>query len=79
MKVKVNAKQLKRVDEQKESLIKCRESGVSGVKASPVKLELDLRGLNVEEALERVDKYIDDAVIAGLHEVTIIHGRVQAP
>ena len=75
MKVKVNAKQLKRVDEQKESLDKMQRVRVSGVKASPVKLELDLRGLNVEEALERVDKYIDDAVIAGLHEVTIIHGK----
>ncbi len=75
MKVKVSANQLKRVDEQKESLDKIKRVRVSGVKASSVKLELDLRGLNVEEALERVDKYIDDAVIAGLHEVTIIHGK----
>lgn len=75
MKVKVSATQLKRVDEQKESLDRINRVKVSGVKASPVKLELDLRGHNVEESLERVDKYIDDAVIAGLHEVTIIHGK----
>ena len=48
---------------------------MAGVKSSAVKLELDLRGLNVEEAIDRVDKYIDDAVIAGLHEVSIIHGK----
>ncbi len=75
MKVKVNTKQLKRVDEQKESLDKINRVRVAGVKSSAVKLELDLRGLNVEEAIDKVDKYIDDAVIAGLHEVSIIHGN----
>lgn len=75
MKVKVNTKQLKRVDEQKESLDKINRVRVAGVKSSAVKLELDLRGLNVEEAIDKVDKYIDDAVIAGLHEVSIIHGK----
>ena len=75
MKVKVNIKQLKRIDEQKESLEKINRVRVKGVKSSAVKLELDLRGLNVDEALDKVDKYIDDAVIAGLHEVSIIHGK----
>ena len=28
-----------------------------------------------EEALESVDKYIDDVVIAGLNTVSIIHGK----
>lgn len=75
MKVKVHASQLKRVDEQKESLDKMNRARVSGVKSSSIKPELDLRGLNVEEALDKVDKYIDDAVIAGLHEVSLIHGK----
>jgi len=75
MKVKVNVKQLKRIDEQKESIEKLNRVRVTGVKSSPVSLELDLRGLNVEEAIEKVDKYIDDAVIAGLHEVSLIHGK----
>jgi len=75
MKVKVNVKQLKRIDEQKETIEKLNRVRVTGVKSSPVNLELDLRGLTVEEAIEKVDKYIDDAVIAGLHEVSIIHGK----
>ncbi|NLE24611.1 MAG: endonuclease MutS2 [Clostridiaceae bacterium] len=75
MKIKVNTKQLKRVDEQKESLDRINRVRVAGVKSTEVKLELDLRGLNVEEAIDKVDKYIDDAVIAGLHEVSIIHGK----
>ncbi|MGI6621861.1 MAG: endonuclease MutS2 [Acetivibrionales bacterium] len=75
MKVKVNISQLKRVDEQKESIEKIHRVRIKGVKASDIKLELDIRGLNVEEALDKVDKYIDDAVVSGLHEVTIIHGK----
>ncbi|NLW02734.1 MAG: endonuclease MutS2 [Clostridiaceae bacterium] len=75
MKVNVHVTQLSRVDEQQKALVKMQRVGTAGVKASPIGLELDLRGLNVEEALDRVDKYIDDAVIAGLHEVTLIHGK----
>ncbi len=29
----------------------------------------------MDDATEEVDKYLDDAFIAGLSEVTIIHGR----
>jgi len=75
MKVKVHVSQLCRVDEQQSTIEKMQKVRMAGVKASPIGLELDLRGLNVEEALDRVDKYIDDAVIAGLHEVTLIHGK----
>lgn len=75
MKVKVHISQLKRVDEQKESLEKISRVRVSSVKASSIKPELDLRGLNVEEAVDRVDKYIDDVVVAGLHSVMLIHGK----
>jgi len=52
-----------------------RSSGVTGVKSGTVRTEIDIRGYNIEEAVVKVDKYIDDAVIAGLHEVSIIHGK----
>lgn len=48
---------------------------VRSVKSKSISLELDIRGLTTEEARERIDKYIDDAIIAGLHEVSIIHGK----
>jgi DNA mismatch repair protein MutS2 len=42
----------------------------------PAKLpEIDLRGLRVDEALEAVDKFLDDALLAGWKEVRLIHGK----
>jgi DNA mismatch repair protein MutS2 len=38
-------------------------------------LELDLRGQRVEQVLPRVDKYLDDAFLAGMPFVRIIHGK----
>ncbi len=40
-----------------------------------VSMEIDLHGMNVEEAIIEVDKYLDDAFLSGLQEVRIIHGR----
>ena len=36
---------------------------------------LDLRGMDAEEAMYSVDKYLDDACLGGLNSVTIIHGK----
>ena len=37
--------------------------------------ELDIRGLGSEEARERVRAFVDDAALAGLRSVRIVHGR----
>lgn len=42
---------------------------------SVTKTELDLRGVRYEDALQQVDKYIDAALLAGYHQVSIIHGK----
>ena len=37
--------------------------------------EINVIGMTVEEGLERVDKFLDDAVLAGSPEVRVIHGH----
>lgn len=44
-------------------------------KAQNVSVSVDVRGKNLDDATMDVDKYLDDATMAGLKEVTIIHGR----
>ncbi|MFC4711823.1 endonuclease MutS2 [Planococcus dechangensis] len=39
------------------------------------KMELDLRGERYEDALSRVEKYLDDALLSNYHQVSIIHGK----
>ena len=37
--------------------------------------ELHLRRLTVDEALLKLDQYLDDAFMAGLWQVRIVHGK----
>jgi DNA mismatch repair protein MutS2 len=41
----------------------------------PVTDEVRLRQLTVDEALLRLDKYLNDAFMAGLYRVKVIHGK----
>jgi DNA mismatch repair protein MutS2 len=47
---------------------------LSLARARTVPSSLDLRGARVDEALESLSRYVDDAGLAGLERVTIIHG-----
>ena len=44
-------------------------------KHSVVPLQVDVRGMNLDEALDAVDSYLDQVVMAGYHEATIVHGK----
>ena len=44
-------------------------------KHSVVPLQVDVRGMSLDEAVETVDRYLDQVVMAGYHEVTIVHGK----
>src|SRR5699024_11854689 len=73
MKVTVNRSDLKQVEEPTEKpkpFTTVRSKGVSTVRT-----ELDLRGQRFEEALIRLENYLDDAILAGHKRVDIVHGK----
>lgn len=73
MKMKVNEKDLQFIkSEQKKET---RPLATVRGKDFHVSLELDLRGERYENALARLEKYIDDALLAAYPRVSIIHGK----
>ncbi|GEN51859.1 endonuclease MutS2 [Halobacillus faecis] len=73
MKVKAKRKELEFVKAKQPY----KEKPMATVKGKNfhVKTELDLRGERYEDALNRLEKYIDDALLAGYPRVSIIHGK----
>ncbi len=47
----------------------------SAAAPASVPIELDLRGLRVEDGLESLDRYLGEALLAGLPWVRVIHGH----
>jgi len=46
-----------------------------GKHITPVTDEVHLRQLTVDEAILKLDKYLNDAFMAGLYQVRVIHGK----
>ena len=44
-------------------------------KTANFKLSIDLRGKRADEALSDLQKYIDEAILLNMHEVSILHGK----
>lgn len=58
-----------------DSLSKGGWGDVARRTAMNVSPEIHLRGLYVEESLEKLDKFLDEAVLANLSRVRVIHGK----
>lgn len=71
MKMKIKLSNLEKMEEKKQETrgIVTRKTDQSTL------LELDLRGTTIEEAAYEIDRYLDNAIMSGLAQVSIIHGK----
>ncbi len=74
MKLKAHISQLRLIDEKKAKKVSSVHVE-TGAATRTMSLSCDVRGLALDEALTEVDRYLDEAVLAGLSEVTIVHGK----
>lgn len=79
MTMKVKCNELAVLDENYKEPAKIQIPGTSfktyELKKYSMSATLDLRGYRVEEALDEVERYLDQASLANLTPVTIIHGH----
>lgn len=77
--LKINAKlaDLRLVTKMPKEPKKKKESSFIGYvsRRTDAKTEIDLRGMTLEEAMLDADRFLDDAYMAGLTQVSIIHGK----
>jgi len=75
MKMKAHLSQLRLVNDPKPKKKVSSVSVQTGAATRTIGLSCDVRGMALDEALAEVEQYLDEAVMAGLHEVTIVHGK----
>ena len=76
MKIYINLDDLMLVSQPKiKSAGKVRSGSLLNAKKKNVSTSINVIGQNLDDATENVLKYLDDAYMSGLKEVTIIHGR----
>lgn len=77
MKIGVKLKDIMLIDQPKlkKKPKTSRYGSLYKQKAQNISTSVDVRGKNLDDAVMDVEKYIDDAFISGLEEVTVIHGR----
>lgn len=73
MKINVKLKDLRKLNNKTTKKEKKKRELNLNLKS--VDSRIDLRGMDSEEACYKVDKYLDEAYIANLGEVTIVHGK----
>ena len=80
IKTRVNIKDLRLLEEKSKSTAPKFPSkrNVSGIKSNTersVSMDFDMRGMNCDEGIMELDRYIDNALLTGVNSVCIIHGK----
>ena len=75
MKFKASVSQLRLLPKQPAKKPKTTVNTNSGALSREIHMSCDVRGMELPEALAEVDRYLDSAVLSGLGEVTIVHGK----
>lgn len=75
IKTKVKKSDLIKIKGDDEKSQKSKSSKIIKLRTSSISPIIDVRGLNLDEAIMEIDKYLDDAVLSSLNEVQIIHGK----
>lgn len=75
MKTKTNIKNVKLIDEK----VKVNGKSITRTVKSNIErsgsMELDIRGMASDEGIVEVDRFIDNCILSGIQNVTIIHGK----
>ena len=75
LKLKAHLSQLRLVQEKPKAKPVSSVRVNTGTMERTVHMSCDVRGMALDEAMAEVDQYLDEAVLAGLNEVTIVHGK----
>ena len=77
IKTSVKIDNLRLIDSNKKNKVTATAytRNVKSKAVADFKTELDIRGMNIEEAFVELDKFIDDCLIASIPQARIIHGK----
>lgn len=73
MKINVKLKDLRKLNNA--PVKKEKKKKVMNLNLRAIESRIDLRGMDSEEACYRTDKYLDEAYMSNLGEVTVVHGK----
>ena len=73
--LRINVGKLEKLADDKIQAASNLTIGYGGPPPRDLNYEINLRGMRAEEALSVLDKYLDDAILAGFSRVEILHGR----